>query len=194
MIIIYFSKYSDIKLGPDNSKPEYNDATWFSMLFACRISTGLFFYGAAEPVYHYTGNNRHTRDPTMPDNRLAQKAINITLYHYGFHGWAVYTTVGLLLALMAHKEGLPRTMKSCFYPLIGDKIFGWPGDMVNILSVFATLFGVCTSLGIGTMQINVGLHLINSDIPFSTKYHVLIIYGLSPLLLLVLFLPVLSME
>ena len=179
MIIIYFSKYSNIKLGPDNSEPEYNDATWFSMLFACGIGPGLFFSGVAEPVYHYTGENRYTRDPTMPDNRLAQEAINITLYHYGFHAWAVYTTVGLLLALMAHKEGLPLTMKSCFNPLIGEKIFGWPGDMVDILSVFATLFGVCTSLGIGTLQINEGLHLINSDIPFSTKYQVLIIWTIT---------------
>ena len=179
MIIIYFSKYSNIKLGPDNSEPEYNDATWFSMLFACGIGPGLFFSGVAEPVYQYTGENRYTRDPTMPDNRLAQEAINITLYHYGFHAWAVYTTVGLLLALMAHKEGLPLTMKSCFYPLIGEKIFGWPGDMVDILSVFATLFGVCTSLGIGTLQINEGLHLINSDIPFSTKYQVLIIWTIT---------------
>ena len=131
IIIVYLSKYSNIKLGPDDSKPEYNDASWFSMLFACGVSTGLFFYGVAEPLYHYIGPNRYTADPTLPDNKLAQEAINITLYHWGLHGWVVYTIVGLILGLMAHRVGLPLTMKSCFYPLIGDKIFGWPGDLVS---------------------------------------------------------------
>jgi len=179
IIIVYLSKYGNIKLGPDGSKPEYNDASWFSMLFACGVSTGLFFYGVAEPLYHYIGPNRYTADPTMPDNKLAQEAINITLYHWGLHGWVVYTIVGLILALMAHREGLPLTMKSCFYPLIGDKIFGWPGDLVDILSVIATLFGVCTSLGLGTMQINEGLHLMNSDIPVSTRSQLIIIWSIT---------------
>jgi len=179
IIVVYLSKYGKIKLGPDDSEPEYNDASWFSMLFACGVSTGLFFYGVAEPVYHYIGPNRYTTDPTLPDNRLAQEAINITLYHWGLHGWVVYTIVGLILALMAHREGLPLTMKSCFYPLIGNKIFGWPGDLVDILSVIATLFGVCTSLGLGTMQINEGLHLLNFDIPVGTDSQLVIIWSIT---------------
>jgi len=179
IIIVYLSKYSNIKLGPDDSEPEYNDASWFSMLFACGVSTGLFFYGVAEPLYHYIGPNRYTADPTLPDNRLAQEAINVTLYHWGLHGWVVYTIVGLILALMAHREGLPLTMKSCFYPLIGNKIFGWPGDLVDILSVIATLFGVCTSLGLGTMQINEGLHLMNPDIPVGTESQLIIIWSIT---------------
>merc|ERR1719154_54839 len=149
------------------------------MLVACGVSTGLFFYGVAEPLYHYIGPNRYTTDPTMPDNKLAQEAINITLYHWGLHGWVVYTIVGLLLALMAHREGLPLTIKSCFYPLIGDKIFGWPGDLVDILSVIATLFGVCTSLGLGTMQINEGLHLMFPSIPVSTQSQLVIIWSIT---------------
>jgi len=107
IIIVYLSKYSSIRLGPDDSKPEYNDASWFSMLFACGVSTGLFFYGVAEPLYHYIGPNRYTADPTLPDNKLAQEAINITLYHWGLHGWVVYTIVGLLhgfLTLLLHQE------------------------------------------------------------------------------------------
>merc|ERR1719234_2146937 len=116
IIYLFFSKYGSVRLGPEGSTPEYNDASWFSMLFACGVSTGLFFYGVAEPVFHYIGPNRFTADPSLPDNRLAQEAINITLYHWGLHGWVVYTIVGLLLALMAHREGLPLTMKSCFYP------------------------------------------------------------------------------
>ena len=115
----------------------------------------------------------------MPDNRVAQEAINLTLYHWGLHGWVVYTIVGLLLALMAHREGLPLTMKSCFYPLMGDRIFGWPGDLVDILSVIATLFGVCTSLGLGTMQINQGLHLLAPSIPVSTDAQLVIIWAIT---------------
>jgi len=176
IVVVYNSKYGDTKLGPDNSTPEYNNATWFCMLFGCGMGTGLFFYGVSEPVYHYIGPNRYTRDPTMPDNRLAQEAINLTLLHYGLHSWVVFTVVGLTLAFMAHREGLPLTMKSCFYPLIGEKIFGWPGDMVDILSVIATLFGVCTSLGLGTMQINEGLHLMKRDIPVGTHSQLIIIW------------------
>ena len=80
---ILYSKYSNIKLGKPDEKPEFNDVTWFMMLFACGIGVGLFFYGVAEPIYHYTGKNRYSADPTMPDNTLAQIAINITLYHWG---------------------------------------------------------------------------------------------------------------
>merc|ERR1719341_399327 len=121
---------------------------------------GLFFFGVAEPIFHYTGKNRYSADPTMPDNKLAQEAMNLTLYHWGLHGWVVYSLVGLLLALMAHRKGLPLTIKSCFFPLIGDRIFGWIGDLVDVLSVIATMFGISTTLGPGTVQINQGLHLL----------------------------------
>ena len=143
----------------------YSDPTWFMMLFACGIGVGLFFYGVAEPIYHYKGPNRYTADPTIPDNTLAQIAINITLYHWGIHGWIVYSLVGLLLALLAYREDLPMTMKSCFYPLIGDRIFGWMGDLIDVISIITTLFGVCTSLGLGTRQLNTGLTLVNDSIP-----------------------------
>jgi len=176
-IILYFSKYSNLKLGKPDDKPEYNDVTWFVMLFACGIGVGLFFYGVAEPIFHYTGKNRYTADPTMPDNTLAQIAINITLYHWGIHGWIVYCLVGLLLALMSYRENLPMTMKSCFYPLIGDKIFGWMGDFIDIISVLTTLFGVCTSLGLGTRQLNQGFHVFNSDIsPDDITIQIIIIW------------------
>jgi len=164
-IVLYCSKYGNIKLGKPDEKPEFNDVTWFMMLFACGIGVGLFFYGVAEPIYHYTGKNRYSADSTMPDNTLAQIAINLTLYHWGIHGWIVYSLVGLLLGLMVYRENLPMTMKSCFYPLIGDRIFGWMGDLIDVVSIMTTLFGVCTSLGLGTRQLNAGLHMVNSDIP-----------------------------
>ena len=83
MVILYFSKYSSLKLGKDSDQPEYNGVTWFMMLFTCGIGVGLFFYGVAEPIFHYTGHNRYTSDPTIPDNTLAQISINLTLYHWG---------------------------------------------------------------------------------------------------------------
>lgn len=120
---------------------------------------------------------RYTIDPTVPDNTLAQIAINITLYHWGIHGWIVYCLVGLLLALMAYRENLPMTMKSCFYPLIGDRIFGWMGDAIDVISVLTTLFGVCTSLGLGTRQLNNGFNIMNSDInPDQIEIQVAIIW------------------
>lgn len=119
----------------------------------------------AEPIYHYTGLNRYSADPGMPDNALAQMAINLTLFHWGIHGWIVYSLVGLLLGLLTYREGFPMTMKSCFYPLIGDRIFGWMGDVIDVTSIVTTLFGVCTSLGLGTRQLSKGLMLINPSIP-----------------------------
>ena len=84
-------------------KPEYNDATWFCMLFACGVGTAVFFYGVAEPIFHYIGPNRFTADAAMPDNKLAQEAMTLTFYGWGLHAWAIYTIVGLLLGLMAHR-------------------------------------------------------------------------------------------
>ena len=105
MLVIYLSKYSDIKIGPEDSTPEYNDATWFCMLFACGVGTGVFFFGVAEPIYHYAVSpNRFTAYHSLPDNTLAQQAILLTFYHWGLHPWSVYTVVGLLLGLMAHRR------------------------------------------------------------------------------------------
>ena len=116
-------------------------------------------------------------DPTVPDNTVAQIAINVTLYHWGIHGWIVYCLVGLLLALMTYRENLPMTMKSCFYPLIGDRIFGWIGDAIDVISVMTTLFGVCTSLGLGTRQLNTGFNIVNPEIDSdNTGYQVAIIW------------------
>lgn len=90
------------------------------------------------------------------DNQLAQDAMNLTFFHWGVHGWIVYVVVGLLLAFVCYRQGLPMTVRSCFYPLIGDKIYGWMGDVIDILSICGTMFGVCTSLGLGAIQLNTG--------------------------------------
>lgn len=90
------------------------------------------------------------------DNQLAQDAMNLTFFHWGVHGWIVYVVVGLLLAFVCYRQGLPMTVRSCFYPLIGDMIYGWMGDVIDILSICGTMFGVCTSLGLGAIQLNAG--------------------------------------
>ena len=130
------------------------------MLYACGIGVGLFFFGVAEPVWHYLGPNRYTRDKYMPDNEVAQWAINLTLFHWGIHGWIVYVMVAIILGFLTFRKGMPMTMKSCFYPLIGDRIYGWLGDFIDIFSILTTLFGVCTSLGLGTMQVNKGEYIL----------------------------------
>ena len=162
------------------------------MLFSCGVGVGLFFYGVAEPIYHYTTENRYSADSTLPDNELAQIAIVLNMHHWGrccpllifgqsfnhfssiqdyflcwiqkllgIHGWAIFSLVGLLLSLMSYREKLPLTMKSCFYPLIGNGIFGWIGDFIDVFSIIATLFGVCTSLGLGARQVATGLAVLS---------------------------------
>eukprot|EP00116_Pleurobrachia_bachei_P003413 sb/3463675/ len=160
----------------DTDEPEYNDVTWFTTLFSCGIGVGLFFYGVAEPILHYTGSNRYSADRFAPDNKLAQDAMNVTFYHWGVHAWIVYVVVGMLLGFVAFRKGMPMTMKSCFYPLIGNKIYSWPGDLIDILSVITTLFGVCTSLGLGVIQITAGLNFINEGVGNTTKNQIIAIW------------------
>ena len=113
------------------------------------------------------------------DNLRAQDAINLTLFHWGLHGWIVYVVVGLLLAFVGYRKGLPMTLRSCFYPLIGDKIYGWIGDATDVMSVVCTMFGVCTSLGLGAMQLNTGFKRLNSSIELSTTNQIIIIWAVT---------------
>ncbi|CAD7696045.1 unnamed protein product [Ostreobium quekettii] len=188
--VVYFSKYSDLKLGKPDDKPEFSSASWFMMLFASGIAVGFFYFGVGETIFHYEpcsgvnfqsfagvdGNCQGNRFSDLGDNARAIMALNTTLFHWGIHAWVVYALVGLLLGLICYRQNLPMTMKSCFYPLIGDRIFGWMGDAIDVLSVITTLFGVCTSLGLGVRQINIGLNRYNSDIDVSTDNQVAIIW------------------
>ncbi|KAJ7373012.1 hypothetical protein OS493_015482 [Desmophyllum pertusum] len=180
IIVLYFSKYGKMKLGKPDDEPEFNDLTYFTMLFAAGIGIGLFYFGVAEPVWHYapgTYGNRYW--DRYSDNQRAQDAINLTLFHWGIHGWIVYVVVGLLLAFVGYRKGLPMTIRSCFYPLIGDKIYGWMGDAVDILSVVCTMFGVCTSLGVGVMQMNNGFKRLNPAIEFNVTNQIIIIWSVT---------------
>ena len=148
------SRFGKVKLGPDDSTPDYSMATWFAMLFSAGMGIGLLFFSVAEPMYHYAS------PPSGAGNTLesARGAMGITFFHWGLHPWAVYAIVGLTLAYFSFRRGLPLSIRSAFEPLLGDKIYGPIGDLIDTLAVVSTLFGVATSLGLGAMQVNAGLN------------------------------------
>ena len=149
------TKYGNIKFGGDDAEPEFSKLQWFGMMYTCGVAVGLFFYGVAEPIWHYKSGS--IRSSTEHDSEKANYALMQTYFHWGIHGWIPYVMIGSLLGILSYRRGLPMTMRTCFYPLWGKQIEGWRGDVVDILSVMCTLFGVCTSLGIGVTQLNRGL-------------------------------------
>ena len=149
-----FSKYGSIKLGPDDSEPEYSTLSWFAMLFSSGMGIGLVFWGVAEPLSHYM--NPLGAEPGTPE--AAQFAMGKSLLHWCLHPWACFCVIGLGLAYMQFRKNQPGLISRLFVPLFGEeKINGWLGTLIDVLAVFATIAGVCTSLGLGTMQINAGL-------------------------------------
>jgi len=157
-------KYANMKLGKDDEEPEYSFATWFSMLFSAGVAVGLFYYSVAEPVWHYTSGSARFRSSVKGYGNLdedATHAIMVTWFHWGLHGWIPYTTMGAVLAIMSYRRGFPMTIRYCLWPILGEKCYGWMGDCVDILSIVTTIAGVCTSLGLGAMQINAGLQRMN---------------------------------
>jgi choline/glycine/proline betaine transport protein len=173
------SRYGEIKLGPDHSTPDYSNTTWFAMLFSAGMGIGLMFFGVAEPVMHFLA-------PPVGDAatvEAARAAMKITFFHWGLHAWAIYAIVALILAFFSYRHGLPLTLRSALYPLIGERIYGPIGHAVDIFAVIGTVFGVATSLGYGVMQVNAGLnHLF--DIPIGTTTQIVLIIGVTGLAML----------
>ncbi len=147
------SPYGRIRLGKDDDEPEYSTASWFAMLFSAGMGIGLLFFSVAEPMMHFA-RPLISEPGTLP---AAREAMKTTFFHWGLHAWAIYIVVGLSLAYFAYRHNLPLTIRSTLYPLLGDRIHGRLGDLVDILAVFGTLFGVATSLGLGVQQINAGM-------------------------------------
>lgn len=156
--IIYLacSKYAHIKLGPDDSSPDYSYGSWFAMLFSAGMGIGLLFFGVAEPITHFNS------PPVGEGNTVeaAQNAMLFTYFHWGLQAWTTYIVVGLSLAYFSFRHGLPLTMRSALYPIIGERVHGRIGHSVDVFSVLGTMFGVATSLGIGALQINAGLNYL----------------------------------
>ncbi|MFJ3461914.1 BCCT family transporter [Achromobacter spanius] len=148
------SRYGDIKLGPDHSEPDYRNFTWFAMLFSAGMGIGLMFFGVAEPVMHFVS-------PPVGEGgtvEAARESMKITFFHWGLHAWAIYAAVALTLAFFSFRHGLPLTLRSALYPLIGNRIHGPIGHAVDIFAIIGTVLGVATSLGLGVAQMNSGLN------------------------------------
>ncbi|MFC4700551.1 BCCT family transporter [Glaciecola siphonariae] len=156
VLYLGFSRYGAIRLGPDHATPDYALPTWLSMLFAAGMGIGLMFFGVAEPVMHYLAPPSAT--PETID--AVREAMKTTFFHWGFHAWAIYAVVALILAYFSFRHNLPLTMRSALFPIIGNRIHGWAGHAVDIFAVISTIFGVATSLGLGAAQINSGLHYL----------------------------------
>ncbi|KXS42251.1 MAG: high-affinity choline transport protein [Methanolobus sp. T82-4] len=153
VIWLYLSPYGTIRLGNSSDRPEYRDTTWFAMLFSAGMGIGLLFYSVAEPIIHLAS----PREAAPGTVEAAVEAMNITFFHWGLHAWAIYIIVGLALAYFSYRHDMPLTIRSTMYPIFGDRIYGVRGNIVEVLAIFGTLFGVATSLGLGVMQINSGM-------------------------------------
>ena len=157
------SSWGRICLGPDHAEPQYSFWSWFAMLFSAGYGIALLFFGVAEPVLHFAAPP-YGEAQTL---EAAKQAMQIAFFHWGLHIWGIYGLVGLVLAYFAYRHGLPLSMRSALYPLIGDKIYGPAGHVVDIFAILGTLFGIATTLGLSVTQMNAGLHYLNPSIPIS---------------------------
>jgi choline/glycine/proline betaine transport protein len=162
LVVLFFalSGYGNIRLGGPEAEPEFSDFGWYSMLFSAGMGIGLMFWAVGEPITHLTAVPPFF-DAGAGTAAAGRAALGTTFFHWGLHPWAIYALVGLGLAFFAYNRGLPLTFRSVFWPILGDRIHDWPGDLVDTLAVVATLFGLSTSLGLGVQQINAGLTFLS---------------------------------
>ncbi len=188
---LILSPLGKVRLGGMDATPDYSYTGWFSMLFAAGMGIGLMFYGVAEPMTHFstamggTTVENGVRSDWAPLGAAAgdaQAAASLsmaaTIYHWGLHPWAIYAIVALALALFSFNKGLPLSIRSIFYPILGERVWGWPGHIIDILAVFATLSGLATSLGLGAQQAAAGLEFL-FGIPDSNTSKVLLVVGIT---------------
>ncbi|WP_321338019.1 BCCT family transporter [Breoghania sp.] len=183
-IVLIVTPLGNVRLGGTEAEPEYSYSGWFAMLFAAGMGIGLMFYGVSEPITHYAtsfAQNAGTPESWAPlagapGDVLAAERLGMaaTIFHWGLHPWAIYAVVALALALFAYNKGLPLTMRSVFYPVFGERVWGWTGHVIDVMAVLATLFGLATSLGFGASQAAAGLHFL-FDWPDTTTVKVLLI-------------------
>ncbi len=171
IVSVAISPWGKIKLGPDHAEPQYSFPAWFAMLFSAGYGIALLFFGVAEPVLHYASPPAGAPETTD----AAGQAMQIAFFHWGFHIWAIYGLVGLVLAYFAFRHGLPLSIRSALYPLIGEKIYGPIGHVVDVFAILGTMFGIATTLGLSVAQINAGLNYLWNDIPISTTVQIIAI-------------------
>jgi choline/glycine/proline betaine transport protein len=182
MLLIAASDYGKIRIGGPDALPEFTTFSWYSMLISAGMGIGLMFWSVAEPIFHYTAPSPMFDVPPATA-QSAQVALGLTYFHWGIHPWGIYALVGLSLAFFAYNRGLPLTIRSVFHPLLGDRIHGFWGNVIDILSVLATLFGLATSLGLGVKQVSTGLAYLFGT-PNTTEFAVVLIGGITLLAVL----------
>ena len=196
-LFLIVSPWGGVRLGGAEAKPDYGYPGWFAMLFAAGMGIGLMFYGVSEPMSHYASSFGGTsvgeggvRTDWAPLGAAAGDAegsvrlgMAATIYHWGLHPWAIYAVVALALALFTYNKGLPLTIRSAFYPIFGERVWGWTGHIIDTLAVFATLFGLATSLGFGAQQANAGLAHIYG-VPNTTTVQVILITAITAVALI----------
>ncbi len=193
---LVFSPLGRVRLGGTEATPDYSYLSWFSMLFAAGMGIGLMFYGVSEPLTHFgtsfagTSTEGGIRTDWAPlgaalgDAESAERlAMAATIYHWALHPWAIYAVMALGLALFSFNKGLPLTIRSVFYPILGERVWGWPGHIIDILAVLATLFGLATSLGLGASQAASGLNYL-FDIPLGETTQIVLVIGITALALI----------
>ena len=171
-----FSRYGNIRLGGNDSRPDYSSLTWFTMLFAAGIGTVLMFWGVAEPISHFANPPFEGVEPES--KQAARDAITMSLYHFGLHTWTIFALPGLAIAYFAYRQNLPMRISSLLYPIIGKRAFGPWGWAVDVIAVLGTLFGVATSLGLGTLQLTSGLTYL-FGVPSTGMVQVMVIVAIT---------------
>lgn len=167
LIFMGFSKFGNIRLGGYTSSPEYSDLPWYAMMFSAGIGIGIFFYGVAEPIYHLT-------IPTALESTSVFDNFKVMYLHWGAHAWAVYGLLAIGLGYFSYNKGLPFAIRSLFYPILKEKIYGILGDIIDTIATLSVLFGLATSLGLGAKQINAGLNYV-FGIPDASNVQIILI-------------------
>jgi glycine betaine transporter len=157
-LYLAFSRYGRIRLGGEDEQPEFRTVSWVAMMFSAGMGIGLMFYGVAEPLSHMSSPPAGTAEPGTRE--AAQVGMEYSYFHWAFHPWAIYAIMGLALAYFCFRKGMPNLISTAFYPLLGERVYGPIGKTIDILAIFATLFGSATSLGLGALQINQGLEAV----------------------------------
>jgi len=184
LLYFAFSKFGSIKIGGVEAEKEFSDFSWMAMLFSAGMGIGLMFFSVSEPLY-YLQNVPGFFGAEAGTGAAGTAAMAQTFFHWGFHPWAVYGLVGLGLAFFSFNRGLPLTFRSIFWPLLGERIYGWPGHIIDLVTVFATLFGLATSLGLGVSQVNQGMSYVGGDllglfnVPVNDTVAILLIAGIT---------------
>ncbi len=177
-LFLVATRFGKIRLGGESAIPDFNRLSWFSMLFAAGMGIGLMFWGVAEPMAYFSGWGGTPLAVQAWSPEAADLAMAATLYHWGLHAWAIYAIVALSLAFFCFNKGMPLTIRSAFYPLLGDRVWGWRGHLIDIMAVMATIFGLATSLGMGAAQASSGLNFLFS-IPDALNTQIAIVVGVT---------------